>query len=207
MWVSVSNAIAMTSVGCRQTTSLWLRPVVSRAKSVASHVWVALGSNRDPYQEFPQAIQMLADRFGSISVSTVYRSPAEGLAGPDFLNCAAGFCTSLSVDELIRELKAIETFCGRQRGDVVAGPLGLDIDLLLYDDVIQDPPQRELPHPDILTKPYVLAPLAEIAGQREHPRLREELSKLWARMRPSVMNLQSLDWVPTSPHCDRHPPA
>lgn len=181
--------------------------MVSPAKITASEVWVALGSNRDPYQEFPRAIQTLAEKFGSISVSTVYRSPAEGLVGPDFLNCAAGFCTTLSVDELTRALKTIETLCGRQRGDVVEGPLGLDIDLLLYDDVIQGPPQRELPHPDILTKPYVLAPLAEIAGQRLHPRLRQELSELWARMRPDVMNLQSLDWVPTSPRCDRHPPA
>ena len=195
------------TVDCWQISDLSLRPVEIPAKNTACHVWVALGSNRDPYQEFPQAIQKLADRFGSVSVSTVYRGPAEGLAGPDFLNCAAGFYTNLSVDDLVRELKAIETLCGRQRGDAVEGPLGLDIDLLLYDDVVQDPPQRELPHPDILTKPYVLAPLAEIAGQRLHPRLRQELSKLWARMRPDVMNLQSLDWVPTSPHCGRHPPA
>lgn len=183
----------------------------TEALGTTHHVWVALGSNRDPLNEFRLAVQKLSKKFGPLTLSTVYQNPAEGVMGPDFYNFAAGFCTSISPDALVDELKAIEDACGRQRDPSVSGPRGLDIDLLLYEDFVRNPPERELPHPDILRKPYVLAPLAQIARDYVHPRVGQTLGHLWEQMRTNVSStaasLQPVVWNLTSPRYDPRPPA
>lgn len=156
-------------------------------------VWVALGSNRDPERELRQARDWLTRKFGSVRMSDAYRTEAQGVEGPDFLNCAATFHTPLPAIELVRALKDIEDACGRERDRDFRGPKGLDIDLLLCGDEICSVPP--LPHPDILDKAYVLAPLADMAPDLRHPLSGQKMGELWARMSASL----------TSPRFDRHP--
>lgn len=153
---------------------------------------MALGSNRDPERELLQALELLRRSFGSVRVSKVYRTVAQGVEGPDFLNCAASFHTQMPALELVRTLKAIEDACGRERDNRWRGPKGLDIDLLLLGDEVGSIPP--LPHPDILTKHYVLAPLADIAADLCHPVTNQTIGELWARMAAL-----------TSPRFDHHP--
>ncbi len=164
----------------------------NKADGSGRQVWVALGSNRDPERELRQAMDLLMQTFGSVRTSNVYRNAAEGVEGPDFLNCAVTFHTHLPVLELIRTLKTIEDACGRERDASRRGPKGLDLDLLLYGDEVSAMPP--LPHPDILDKAYVLAPLADIAADLRHPVTGQTIGELWARMAAL-----------TSPRFDRHP--
>ncbi|MCB1639736.1 MAG: 2-amino-4-hydroxy-6-hydroxymethyldihydropteridine diphosphokinase, partial [Thiothrix sp.] len=76
-------------------------------------------------------------------------------------------------------LRTLETIHGRERGGDKFAPRTLDLDLLLYDDVVLPPgPDGNLPHTDILKYPFVLYPLAEIAGERQHPVLKHRFSQI-----------------------------
>ena len=140
---------------------------------------VGLGSNRQRRTHLNAALAALAREFGPVTASTAWRTRPVGVEGPDFFNLVAGFEASTEVHELVRRLKALE--------EAVAGPSpgpgqprALDIDLLLFDDLIIDEPDLRLPRRDVLTFPFVLAGLAEIAGQRRHPVLGMSFAELWA---------------------------
>lgn len=166
----------------------------TRQSAPQSEVWVALGSNRDPERDLAQAVDLLREQFGAVRVSKFYRTPAEGIVGPDFLNGVAAFHTPLTALELPPLLKSLEDACGRQRGRDVEGPKGLDIDLLMYGDQVSKTPV--LPHPDILQKAYVLGPLADMAPELRHPVTTQTMRELWSQMSAT-----------TSPRFGRHQPA
>ncbi len=85
-----------------------------------------------------------------------------------FLNAAATLETTLAPQELLAEVQAIETALARERPYRNA-PRTIDIDLLLIDELIVDTPTLTLPHPRMLERLFVLAPLAEVAGAWLHP--------------------------------------
>src|SRR5947209_14400836 len=82
---------------------------------------------------------------------------------PRFLNAAAQLDTSLSPEQLLAALLAVEQKFGRVR-DEKDGPRTLDLDLLLYDDLVRPGPDPVVPHPRMGGRRFVLAPLAEIAA-------------------------------------------
>ena len=128
--------------------------------------FVGCGSNIDPEQNLKWALSELRKRFGELSCSSVYRSPAFGFEGPDFLNLVVGFQTDASADAVEAELSALETERGRNQGGR-SGSRTLDLDLLLFDARVD--PARRLPRADILRYPFVLVPLAEIYPTGRHP--------------------------------------
>ena len=94
--------------------------------------------------------------------------PVGGPAQPRYLNGAAEVLTSLEPERLLRRLHEIEAALGRVR-TVPNGPREIDLDLLLYDDLVIDGPGLRIPHPRMLERRFVLAPAAEIAPERIHP--------------------------------------
>ncbi len=97
---------------------------------------------------------------------------------PAFINMAAMAETSLEPLELLSELKAIEKAMGR---DMEAGrwaPRLIDLDILLYDDIVLETPELIIPHPLMHERAFVLAPLAEIAPYMMHPVLNKTVSQL-----------------------------
>src|SRR5712671_6040388 len=82
---------------------------------------------------------------------------------PRFLNAAAELATTLGPDELLAALLAIEQKFGRVRREK-DGPRTLDLDLLLYDDLVRTEPDPVVPHPRMHARRFVLGPLAEVAG-------------------------------------------
>jgi 2-amino-4-hydroxy-6-hydroxymethyldihydropteridine diphosphokinase len=131
-----------------------------------------LGSNLDdPPAHIRRALQQLADLPGTRLVrrSSLYRNPPSGyLDQPDFVNAAAQIETRLEPRALLEHLLAIERVHGRVR-DFPNGPRTLDLDLLLYGGRILREPGLIIPHPRMLERAFVLAPLAEIAPDARVP--------------------------------------
>ncbi|MDQ5960613.1 MAG: 2-amino-4-hydroxy-6-hydroxymethyldihydropteridine diphosphokinase [Pseudomonadota bacterium] len=128
--------------------------------------FVALGANLvEPQAQVRAALAELARLPQStlVAASSLYRTAPVGLAGqPDFINAVAALDTSLSPDDLLEALFAIERGFGRVRKEK-NGPRTLDLDLLLYDNEIIDTPHLHLPHPRLHLRAFVVVPLAEIA--------------------------------------------
>jgi 2-amino-4-hydroxy-6-hydroxymethyldihydropteridine diphosphokinase len=100
---------------------------------------------------------------------------------PRFLNGALLLETELGPRELMRELLGVERAMGRKReGAVPKGPRVIDLDLLLYGDVVMATDELTLPHPEMQERRFVLEPLAEIAPEWVHPVLRVTVRELLA---------------------------
>jgi 2-amino-4-hydroxy-6-hydroxymethyldihydropteridine diphosphokinase len=150
-----------------------------------SQVFVALGSNIDPATRLLEAARLLKAHFPDARFSSCYRNRAVGFDGADFINAVVGFSTTLCVPELLQVLHDIEARCGRSREDPKWGPRAMDLDLLLYGDQIGEGPGYTLPRRDLLRRPYMLGPLAELAPEGKHPLRGESFAALWAAFEPT----------------------
>jgi len=104
------------------------------------------------------------------AVSSLYETePSGGPEQPPFLNAACRFETGLEPRPLLRFLKGLEHELGRRPGGEQWGPRPIDLDILLYEDRLVDEEGLVVPHPRLAERPFVLAPLAEIAAGVPHP--------------------------------------
>jgi 2-amino-4-hydroxy-6-hydroxymethyldihydropteridine diphosphokinase len=135
--------------------------------AAARDVFVGLGSNLDrPARQIETAFELLQGIPESELVrrSSLYRSsPLGGIEQPDFVNAVAAMSTTLTAREFLEELQVIERLRGREDSHIRWGPRILDLDLLLYGDLIIDEPGLSVPHPGIVVRNFVLLPLREIA--------------------------------------------
>jgi 2-amino-4-hydroxy-6-hydroxymethyldihydropteridine diphosphokinase len=127
---------------------------------------VALGSNLDdPPSQIRRALQELArlPQTRLLRRSSLYRNPPEGgAAQPEYVNAVAMVETALAPRALLAELLAIERAHGRVRA-FPGAPRTLDLDLVLYGDLVLEEPGLVIPHPRMRERAFVLVPLAEIA--------------------------------------------
>jgi 2-amino-4-hydroxy-6-hydroxymethyldihydropteridine diphosphokinase len=142
--------------------------------------YLSLGSNVDPHTHLRRAIGELRERFGHVLVSPVYRTPAVGFDGPDFLNAAAVVDCDLDVYALDVWLHALEDAHGRRRDVPRFSSRLLDIDIVFFDGlVLKGPGNLEIPRPE-LEHAFVLKPLADIAPAFRDPRSGKTLAQLWS---------------------------
>jgi 2-amino-4-hydroxy-6-hydroxymethyldihydropteridine diphosphokinase len=155
-----------------------------------AHVYVSLGSNLQREQRIRQAIAELRLHFDAIQLSPVYDSAAVGFDGSNFLNLVAGFDSELGVETVLRRFHEIEDRLGRDRSLPKFASRPIDLDLLLYDDVILDVPGIRLPRPEILINAFVLKPLQDLAPSLRHPETGQTYAELWLAMAPDAPQLE-----------------
>jgi 2-amino-4-hydroxy-6-hydroxymethyldihydropteridine diphosphokinase len=144
-------------------------------------VYLAAGSNVEPRRHLAQAVAALEQEFPGVRFSSWYRNRALGFSGADFINLVAGFPTQLPVRAVLERLHAIERACGRERAAPRWAPRSMDLDVLLYGDLVCEEPGLRLPRPDLLRRAYMLGPLAELAPGLVHPTARLTIGELWRR--------------------------
>lgn len=146
-------------------------------------VYIALGSNLcDRAAHIAAALRQLKATVRATAVSPLYETDPVGyLDQPPFINAVVGGETALAPVDLLRELQRIELDLGRERPFPNA-PRTIDLDLLLYDDLVLDTPTLTLPHPRLHERFFVLVPLATIAPATRHPRLDRSVSELLAEL-------------------------
>jgi len=144
-------------------------------------VYVAVGSNVEPERNLALATSELRREFPDVRFSPWYRNRAVGFEGADFINLAAGFTTMLPVHEVVSRLQAIESLCGRPREAPRWAPRSMDLDILLYGDMVCDEPRLKLPRPDLLKRAFMLGPLAALAPGLVHPVEKVTIAELWQR--------------------------
>ena len=142
-------------------------------------VYLGLGSNINAEENLRRGICELRKRFGELELSGVYQNAAVGFEGDDFLNLVVGLDTNETPLGINEQIEAIHRIVGRRRGDERFSSRSLDIDLLLYDDLILDEPTLRLPRTDILDYSFVLRPIAELAPDRVHPETGRTLAEHW----------------------------
>lgn len=132
-----------------------------------ARAYVALGSNLDePEAQVRNALAALGELPATrlLRTSRLYRTPPWGMLDqPWFVNSAAALDTELAPAALMQALQELELRSGRERGAQRWGPRRIDLDLLLYDDLVIDTPELQLPHPRLAERAFVLVPLADLA--------------------------------------------
>ena len=157
-----------------------------------SEVYVAAGSNVAPERNLTQAVAALAHEFPGSRFSPWYRNRAAGFEGDDFINLVAGFSTQLRPMELLERLHAIEAQCGRQRDAPRWAPRSIDLDVLLYGELVCVGPPLTLPRPDLLKRAYMLGPLADLAPELQHPTAGKTIGELWRQFDQAAHPLERI---------------
>jgi len=135
-------------------------------RTMPALAYIGLGANLGQAQETLQQALNEIDATAEIKlvkVAPYYSSAPIDSSGPDYVNTVASVHTSLGPHELLATLQKIEHRHGRERPYINA-PRTLDLDLLLYDDLIMNSPTLTIPHPRMHLRAFVLRPLQDIAG-------------------------------------------
>jgi 2-amino-4-hydroxy-6-hydroxymethyldihydropteridine diphosphokinase len=153
-------------------------------------VYIALGTNvGDRERNLREAIRLVKDAGVRIQkISSIYETePVDYLEQPWFLNAALEAQTDLSALDLLHKLRAIESAMGSKK-PFAKGPRLIDLDILLYNNETIATPELQIPHPRMLERRFVLAPLAEIAPNLRHPHWPATATQLLATLNdPSIV--------------------
>lgn len=142
-------------------------------------VYISIGSNIEPLKHVRNGVQALREAYGELRISPVYESAAVGFVGENFYNLVVGLQTQESVLQVNQTLAQIEADNLRQRHSEKFSSRTLDLDLLLYDDLILQQGKLKLPREEILRYAFVLRPLADLIPQQKHPVTQQTYATLW----------------------------
>jgi 2-amino-4-hydroxy-6-hydroxymethyldihydropteridine diphosphokinase len=116
-----------------------------------------------------------------VDQSPIYRTePVDYLDQDWFVNCVAKFETNLEPVSLLDVLKSIERAAGRTKDTIRFGPRILDLDIILYDNIVMNTPPLAVPHPRMHKRRFVLKPLCDIDPNIIHPVLHRTMASLLA---------------------------
>lgn len=142
-------------------------------------VFVGIGSNINKEYNFRSCHNTLQQIFRDVRRSSVYQSAAIGFKGDDFYNMVVSLETTLTPRYVGEVFSEIEKKHGRKRGKNQFVSRELDLDLLLYDNLIIEEDGMCLPHKDLVRYAFVLKPMQELAGDLRHPRIGKTFTELW----------------------------
>ncbi len=158
-------------------------------------VYLGLGSNVEPKKNFQLGIRELQERYGELELSAVYQNAAVGFDGADFLNMVVGLRSDVAPSDFQRETELIHELAGRDRAADRFSSRPLDIDLLLYDDLIIDEPRLKIPRCDVLDFSFVLRPLAELAPGLIHPKTGKTMQEHWQAFDAKAHPLRAINAI------------
>ncbi len=186
MWIHEMCPPGICADASGRSTKEKFSPMPSRA-------YLSLGSNvGDREHHLREAIARLSNLGNVVRVSSLYETePVEVTDQAWFLNCAVAFETDLSPQLLLAEILAIEKRMGRIRTRD-KGPRTIDLDILLFGDVVLNTPDLSIPHPAMHQRRFVLEPLAEIAPNLRHPRLDQTMRQLLKSL-PAGQTVQKVE--------------
>ena len=152
-------------------------------------VLLGLGSNLGDRREFIERAARLIDEIEGVELksisSLIETEPVGGPPQGRYLNGAAELETALEPRDLLSRLQEVETELGRVR-KVLNGPRNIDLDILLFGDLVVEVGNLVLPHPRMCERAFVLEPLNEIAPGRVHPVKRKSVEELLGELRSAV---------------------
>lgn len=146
-------------------------------------VYIALGTNLgNRIANLRAAIQSMPPKIIRGAESYVYETPPWGYEKqPAFLNMVVKAETELEPESLLTYLKQLEVELGREQ-NFRWGPRLIDLDILLYDDLVIDTPPLVIPHPRLHERAFVLVPLMDVAPDLLHPLFQRSVSQLLAEV-------------------------
>jgi len=157
-------------------------------------VYISLGSNIDREALTRAGVSALQKRYGDLVLSSVYESEAVGFDGENFYNMVIALQTTDDVHTVAQTLHQIEDEHGRNRNGPRFSSRTLDLDLLLYDDLIINEEKLQVPRDEILQRAFVLWPMAEVAADRVHPQARKTYGELWDEFDKEKEKLEPIEF-------------
>lgn len=163
-------------------------------------VYISLGSNIEREANTRAGVNALRDQYGELILSSVYESEAVGFEGDSFYNMVIAVKTEQPVQQVAQSLRQIEEDNGRDRSGAKFSSRTLDLDLLLYDELILNQQGLQIPRDEILHRAFVLWPLAEVAPDLKHPVVGKSYAQLWfefdknkEQLKPVVFDFENED--------------
>jgi 2-amino-4-hydroxy-6-hydroxymethyldihydropteridine diphosphokinase len=155
--------------------------------------YLGLGSNVDAKRHIKIAVHALIRAFSDAEISPIYQSKSVGFEGEDFLNLVVRIQTELKPAELRQYLRNLEASHGRNHDAPKWSDRTLDIDILLYNDLVTDSGSLKLPRAEIVHFAHVLKPLVDIAPDLLHPTEKKTFTQLWEKGDWSGVELELVD--------------
>ncbi len=160
------------------------------------------GNDGDRLANLERAVSELKLGVTVTALSPLYETEPVGFANQEwFLNAAAAVETQLSPHELLSLLQTIERLLGKAT-PFLNGPRTLDLDLLLYSDQVINDELLIVPHPRLHRRAFVLRPLADVAGDTNHPTVGKTIHQLLNNL---VAPAKVREWVEVSQVFPAHP--
>ena len=159
-----------------------------------ARIYISIGSNIDAEKNIRLAVHALEKHYGKLILSSVYESEAIGFDGDNFLNLVAGLNTKEDVHTVAATLHQIEDDNGRDRSGPRFSARTVDLDLLLYDDLILQNEALDIPRDEITKNAFVLLPLEEIAPQLIHPLSGKTMCDHWLKFDKESQKLWSIEF-------------
>ena len=158
--------------------------------------YISVGSNIDKNKNILASLQALEYCFGKLTVSSIYESEPVGFSGDTFYNLIVGFESDLEVKEVAKQLRQIELDNGRTRDCQKFSARTLDLDLILYGDLIVNDGRLQIPRDEIERYAFVLEPLAEIEPTLKHPVSHTSYAELWEKFDKADLKQRRItpDW-------------
>lgn len=154
-----------------------------------ARVYVGIGSNIEREPNIRAAVQALRDRFGTLTLSSVYENQPIGFEGENFYNLVTAFDTDESPEAVTAILHGIEQRLGRKRESSRFCSRTIDLDLLLYGDLVRHDAELRVPRPEITEYACVLRPLAELVPGLTHPETGLSYAEMWKRFSNRTQSL------------------
>jgi 2-amino-4-hydroxy-6-hydroxymethyldihydropteridine diphosphokinase len=161
--------------------------------------YISIGSNINKDEHIPASLRALEQTFGELTVSSIYESEAVGFTGDVFYNLVVGFDSDLEVKAVAKLLRQIELDNGRTRDSRKFAARTLDLDLILYGDLIVNDGRLQIPRGEIEHYAFVLEPLAEVAPTLKHPISHLSYAELWDKFDKTDLKQKKVtpSWVST----------